>query len=623
MRLPAGYVWIPPRSQEQTWSVDPRLDLWSLLLIGGLALVLAVPTVAKALDVAPRVASCIVLTYTIHPVLGLLFGRWIRRRPRLVLARVIVELLHGVAIVSALAAATGDPLAPLWSLSVMYAALDGGDFDAPPSVAQLVIHGLGPLVAIPTFLATHVSRAQAVGVPLVFAASASLAYMYMARRAVVVRAAFAERNALRARVIEGRRDIEREAVISRLTNSIEVTLRAARTDRTGTPNDDGAISLASRRSLAELRSTMEALETSAPAGAPAVPPRRGPLYRLLPTHASANAPQSRLVEGLGLPLAIGVPTLLAAAIPIVGGDPASALWSFAVVYATIDGSNYDVEASWLQLVLHCGAPLATIPIFLALGAPLASAAGGTLFVASTCFMGFHYTAVRARLVREVRAERALFESELARMRADRERRLLARDLHDTVGANLSLAALYADLLARDGGDRDRAKQLSAAAEAATAQGLDDLRMMLEGLASEALDLGALAEVLRARTSRLVSAEGAAIDVHVATVACAGAIRDPEVAAAARYALVRVAHEATSNAIRHGRASLVSIELAHEGGTIVLRVRDDGRGFDPTSTTPGRGLPNMHLRAVESGGSFGIESSRAGTCVTVRVPARQA
>jgi signal transduction histidine kinase len=339
----------------------------------------------------------------------------------------------------------------------------------------------------------------------------------------------------------------------------------------------------------------------------------------MPALASVHAPRSRLVERLGLPLSIAAPAVLAAAVPIAGGDPASALWSLAVVYATIDGSDYDVEASWFQLGLHCGAPIATVPVFLALGAPLASAVGGTVFVASTCFMAFHFTAVRAHIVREVRAERALLEAELAGMRADRERDLLARDLHDTVGANLSLAALYADLLARDGGDREMARKLSTALEGATAQGLDDLRLLLDGLASDAPDLDALAAALRSRAGRVAGSVGAAIDVRVAT--SAGVSGEAAVPTAARYALVRVAHEATSNAIRHGRASSVSIELTHDGNAIALRVCDDGRGFDPATARPGRGLLNMRARAVELGGSFDVESSGGGTRVTVRVPAR--
>lgn len=608
-------MWAPPRSHEQSWNIDPRADVTSVLLIVGLALVLAVPTVARAVGVAPLAAAGVVLTYAIHPTLGLLFMRTIRRHPRLVQARVVVELIHGVAIVSVLAAATSDPLTPLWSLSVMYAALDGGDYDAPPSVAQLSTHALGPVVAIPAFLAAGLRPGQAIGVPLLFAAFTAFAYGYMARRTVVVRASFAERDAIRARVVDGRRAMEREGLIGRLSGSIEEGLRAARTSRSGAPSDDdGAIAIASRRSLAELRDAMAALEAPAP---PSPPAPRGPLYRLMPTFASVDGPRSWLVERLGLPLSVAAPIALATAVPIAGGDPVSALWALAVVYATIDGSDYDVEASWLQVALHCGTPVATVPIFVALGAPLASALGGTVFVASTCFMAFHFTAVRARIVREVRAERALLEAELAGIRADRDRELLARDLHDTVGANLSLAALYADLLARHGGDRERARQLAAALEGATAQGLDDLRMLLEGLASDAPDLDAVAAVIRARASRVASAVGAAIEVRVAAGAGGGAT----VAAAARYALVGVAHEATSNAIRHGRASSVSVELARDANAIVLRVRDDGRGFDPAAATGGRGLPNMRARAVELGGSFDVESGDGGTRVTARIPAR--
>ena len=57
-------------------------------------------------------------------------------------------------------------------------------------------------------------------------------------------------------------------------------------------------------------------------------------------------------------------------------------------------------------------------------------------------------------------------------------------------------------------------------------------------------------------------------------------QDPE----REFALLRIGQEALSNSVRHARAARIEVELSCEGGAAVLRVRDDGRGFD--LETPG-------------------------------------
>ena len=87
-----------------------------------------------------------------------------------------------------------------------------------------------------------------------------------------------------------------------------------------------------------------------------------------------------------------------------------------------------------------------------------------------------------------------------------------------------------------------------------------------------------------------------------------------------HALVRIAREAVSNAIRHGGANRITLRLAHHEGHRLLSVIDDGRGFDvPGSLQSGTGygLISMHDRARGLPGSLSIESApRAGSVVTV-------
>ena len=91
-------------------------------------------------------------------------------------------------------------------------------------------------------------------------------------------------------------------------------------------------------------------------------------------------------------------------------------------------------------------------------------------------------------------------------------------------------------------------------------------------------------------------------------------------------LVRICQEAVLNALRHANASNVHVELRYEADAIVLRVTDDGLGFDPETIVPLEaaghyGLVSMRERAAQVGGIFTLTSSRrAGTSIEARVPA---
>jgi signal transduction histidine kinase len=84
---------------------------------------------------------------------------------------------------------------------------------------------------------------------------------------------------------------------------------------------------------------------------------------------------------------------------------------------------------------------------------------------------------------------------------------------------------------------------------------------------------------------------------------------------------RIAQEAVSNAIRHGHARHVVIELAIRGENVVLRVVDDGTGFAlGAETVTGLGLMTMEVRARTLGGRLEVKPTRhGGTEVRCTVP----
>jgi signal transduction histidine kinase len=189
--------------------------------------------------------------------------------------------------------------------------------------------------------------------------------------------------------------------------------------------------------------------------------------------------------------------------------------------------------------------------------------------------------------------------EVAARATERERRRIARDLHDGVAQELAFIQRRAARLA---GQPD-ADDIVVAAERA----LLDSRWAIEHLAQapdEPLDrvLGRHAAVIAARTA-----------VAVTFVAHDGTAKaDPEVS----EALARILGEAVSNA-RHGGATRVHVELSTD--PLRLRVIDDGAGFDPATCGPGFGLGGMRERAALVGAELSVRSGPgAGTEVAVEL-----
>jgi signal transduction histidine kinase len=95
-----------------------------------------------------------------------------------------------------------------------------------------------------------------------------------------------------------------------------------------------------------------------------------------------------------------------------------------------------------------------------------------------------------------------------------------------------------------------------------------------------------------------------------------------VSAPAAAQLYRIVQEALHNAVEHGAARNVEVDVGVDGKNMVLMVRDDGKGFDDSSAANGMGmgLRIMRYRAQCIGGSCEVQSHHTkGTTVTCRVP----
>lgn len=86
-------------------------------------------------------------------------------------------------------------------------------------------------------------------------------------------------------------------------------------------------------------------------------------------------------------------------------------------------------------------------------------------------------------------------------------------------------------------------------------------------------------------------------------------------------LFRILQESVSNTLRHAKATTLHIMLVKRDDTVILRVKDNGVGFDITNVKTGSyGLQNMQERALEVGGTIKIISlPNEGTQLDVRIP----
>jgi signal transduction histidine kinase len=85
------------------------------------------------------------------------------------------------------------------------------------------------------------------------------------------------------------------------------------------------------------------------------------------------------------------------------------------------------------------------------------------------------------------------------------------------------------------------------------------------------------------------------------------------------AIYRAAHELINNALKHAEATQINVQLIQEDDRISLIIHDNGKGFDPATTTKGMGLENIRNRIAAYNGSFVVDSTVGkGTEINVEI-----
>jgi PAS domain S-box-containing protein len=214
---------------------------------------------------------------------------------------------------------------------------------------------------------------------------------------------------------------------------------------------------------------------------------------------------------------------------------------------------------------------------------------------------------RERLERDLRRQAA----ELA---SSQERAHLARELHDSVTQALFSMTLVTRstelLLDRDPGEA-RAKLVSL--RELQREALAEMRALIFELRPGNLESDGLLAALRTHTAALQGRIGLPI-VVTSELAERLPLEVEEV-------VYRIAQEALHNVVKHAAARQVELTLDRTGDGLLLRIRDDGKGFDASAVPEGHlGLAGMRARADKIGASLTVTSrAGAGTTIEVIVP----
>ncbi len=201
---------------------------------------------------------------------------------------------------------------------------------------------------------------------------------------------------------------------------------------------------------------------------------------------------------------------------------------------------------------------------------------------------------------------------------EQERARLARELHDEIGQALTAIIMTTTVVENSlPSEFASGREKLANVRNIASQALNDLRGLIFDLRPEVLDDLGLALALRAQTKKHLEPLGIQVELR------ASGLRD-NLPHEVETAVFRVVQEAITNIARHSRATQASISLTKQEGRLLVRVRDNGQGFDLAQVMNGPrqawGLLGMEERVTLLGGKFYISTRPgSGTLLLAEIP----
>jgi signal transduction histidine kinase len=214
---------------------------------------------------------------------------------------------------------------------------------------------------------------------------------------------------------------------------------------------------------------------------------------------------------------------------------------------------------------------------------------------------------------------ALYRARLARLRmryalVEQERARIARDLHDDLAQGFLAVSLMLDGLKTRLGRLENLPstitRILDDARSALVETRDNARRAIWNIRAESASRPSLAKLLETQVAQVRRETKSDVTLNLC---------GPPTPRSAilEYELPRIMKEALTNAIRHGKATKVDVQLIHNDQGLSLSITDNGQGLTPSGTTGGGvGVVGMGERAGQLGGQLTVRNAAQHTGVEV-------
>jgi two-component system, LuxR family, sensor kinase FixL len=203
--------------------------------------------------------------------------------------------------------------------------------------------------------------------------------------------------------------------------------------------------------------------------------------------------------------------------------------------------------------------------------------------------------------------------------SEREQHRIGQDLHDELCQYLAAIKFKSGLLQRKLAQARYAHAREAGViETMLNRSIHQAHSLARGLCPVQVEVGGLVSALKELATHMTTIYGCNCHCKAGKISF---IRDATVA----IHLYRIAQEATTNAIKHGKAARVDIGILERGAELILSVEDNGLGFSKqVPNKNGMGLHLMSYRARIIGATIDIRAKPGGgTVLTCTLPYRPA